>query len=188
MWQWRHNRGGVKICAADVFVKCLRQRSETKCGEGNTVKSDSARSSCYLQGATVGLLHNHLHVVQDKVKSHTPDGLHRLLHESAKNRSTRNIKNQDPSFVCLSKCGSHISRTHMASYLTCLVRAQRSAVLNFVRFGVIKNEGRAAGVGMENVNSPFHIFYNQIQHLQIFVLDQISAVFHHLQDVLLHGF
>ena len=34
---------------------------------------------------------------------------------------------------------------------------------------------------------PFHIFYNQIQLLQIFIVNQFSAVFHHLQDVLLHG-
>lgn len=51
------------------------------------VKRSTPSSSCYLQGATVRLLHNHLHVVEDEVVSHAPNRLHRLLHESAERQT-----------------------------------------------------------------------------------------------------
>ena len=35
---------------------------------------------------------------------------------------------------------------------------------------------------------PFHVLDDQIELLQVFVLYEISAIFHHLQYVLLHGF
>lgn len=50
-------------------------------------RASTPSSSCYLQGAAVGLLHHHLHVVEDEVEGHAPHRLHRLLHESAGKRS-----------------------------------------------------------------------------------------------------
>lgn len=39
-------------------------------------ESRSLPPSCNLQGATISLLHNHLNIVYDKVKSHAPHRLH----------------------------------------------------------------------------------------------------------------
>lgn len=52
-----------------------------------TMKRSTPSSSCDLQGATVRLLHDHLHVVEDEVVSHAPNRLHRLLHESAEGQT-----------------------------------------------------------------------------------------------------
>lgn len=46
---------------------------------------------------------------------------------------------------------------------------------------------RKKETGEAKLYLPLHIFYDQIQLLQIFIFNQISAIFHHLQDVLLHG-
>lgn len=132
---------------SDFFSSDLRESTKTKSGAVMVTNSErifppSSSSSRYLQGATVSLLHDHLHVVEDEVESHAPNGLHRLLHEpDGKDRvETREVNEKQEREV--------------------------ETTAHFL---------------------PFHIFYNQIQLLQIFIVDQIGAIFHHLQDVLLHG-
>lgn len=66
------------------LVKTKFKKTDKK--QKNIPQSNSTPPSRYLQGATVSLLQNHLHVVEDKVKSHAPNRLCRLLHESVEKR------------------------------------------------------------------------------------------------------
>lgn len=82
-------RGVQYVKSLDVtnFVEVAKQKVTLEHNENSTPSP-----SCYFQGATISLLHNHLHVVEDKVESHAPNRLHRLLHEPAEKRLIGKIK------------------------------------------------------------------------------------------------